>query len=70
MRNAKKSALVLVFFAILALAAWLRIEAAMHTVVEVPIRADARDYVAYSYNMLHSSTYSRQVAWPVAKRRL
>jgi 4-amino-4-deoxy-L-arabinose transferase-like glycosyltransferase len=70
MRNAKKSALVLVFFAILALAAWLRIEAAMHTVVEVPIRADARDYVAYSYNMLHSSTYSRQVAWPVVKRHV
>lgn len=38
--------------------AWLRFDAAVNTVVENPIRADAGRYVAYAYNMNHWNTYS------------
>lgn len=63
MRDIKKIAVSTIFLAILTLAAWLRLEAALHTVVDMPIRADARDYAAYGYNMRHFGIYSRQVAW-------
>lgn len=69
LHNIKRNAVRAVFFAILALTVWLRIHAATHTVVDVPIRADARDYVAYSYNLSHFGVYSRQVTWPPSDER-
>ncbi|MCL7713182.1 glycosyltransferase family 39 protein [Stenotrophomonas mori] len=45
---------------IVLLAAWLRIDAALETRVEQPIRADAAVYVAYAYNLHHFATYSKE----------
>lgn len=45
---------------IMLLAAWLRIDAALQTEVDRPIRADAAHYVAYAYNIRHFSTYSKE----------
>ncbi len=42
--------------------AHLRMQSAIHTVIDSPIRADARDYFAYANNLKHHRTYSR--AWP------
>jgi 4-amino-4-deoxy-L-arabinose transferase-like glycosyltransferase len=54
---------VLVVLVVLAIAAWLRWVSLAGTEVEVPIRADASEYVAYAYNLKHSGVYSRQVTW-------
>ena len=45
---------------IMLLAAWFRIDAALQTEVDHPIRADAARYVAYAYNIRHFSTYSKE----------
>ena len=45
--------LVLMFFAI-----DLRLTAALDTKVESPIRADAKDYFLYAYNLVHHGVYS------------
>jgi len=39
--------------------AFLRVNAALHTVVEYPLRADAGDYFSYAYNLRHFGVYSR-----------
>ncbi len=41
------------------LAAYLRFTAILETVIDHPIRADAREYVLYAYNLEHSGIYSR-----------
>jgi 4-amino-4-deoxy-L-arabinose transferase-like glycosyltransferase len=51
------------FLAILALGAWMRVDAALNTVVDRPFRNDAKDYVSYSYNWSHYGVYSRQTSW-------
>ena len=45
---------------IILLGTWLRLGAALETVVDHPIRADAADYVAAGYNLRHFSTYSTE----------
>ena len=40
----------------------LRVESLDETRVIKPLRADARDYFMYAYNLRHRDTYSRQVA--------
>ena len=39
----------------------LRIQSALHTEVDTPIRADARDYYFYAYNLNRYGTYSRSL---------
>lgn len=41
----------------------MRITAARTTVVDTPIRADAKGYVAYAYNWHHYGIFSRQATW-------
>lgn len=45
---------------ILALAAHLRLDAALHSEVVAPIRADAAEYFWYAYNLRTFGTYSRR----------
>lgn len=46
------------------LAAYLRIGAINHTFVDTPVRADAKDYYSYAFNMRHVGVYSRSpVTW-------
>ena len=48
---------------LLTLFAWLLREYfVLATIVEVPIRGDVRDYVAYAWNLLHHGVFSK--AWP------
>lgn len=49
-----------VVFLVLIVAFVLRLGAINHTVVDHPIRADARDYYLYAYNMKHNSIYSTE----------
>ena len=51
------------FLAILLVAVWLRLTSATQTTVDHPIRNDAKDYVAYSFNWKYLDVYSRQVTW-------
>ena len=44
---------------LLGFAAYLRFTAVAETVVDHPVRADARDYVTYAYNLKFRDTYSR-----------
>jgi len=53
----------LAFLGILGLATYIRITSASNTIVNAPIRNDAADYVAYSYNWKNLNVYSRQVTW-------
>jgi len=39
--------------------AFLRVNAALHTVVQYPLRADAGGYFSYAYNIRHFGIYSR-----------
>ena len=39
--------------------AFLRVNAALHTVVQYPLRADAGDYFSYAYNLRNFGVYSR-----------
>ena len=41
------------------LGAWMRAEVTIKTKVDTPIRADARDYFSYAYNLNHHGIYSR-----------
>ena len=50
---------LLVLLCIFFLGLSLRLFAAAETKVHVPIRADARDYYLYAYNLRHHHTYSR-----------
>ena len=49
---------VLLVGMVVMLAAQLRFGAVANTVVDTPVRADARDYVTYAYNLRHSGVYS------------
>lgn len=50
---------------ILALAAQLRLQATLHTEVDLPIRSDAADYFWYAFNLKEYGVYSRE---PPAER--
>ncbi len=50
---------VYVLLAILLVAFDLRIESVVHSVVDTPIRADAREYVLYAHNLKTYGVYSR-----------
>jgi hypothetical protein len=50
---------VLVFCLILIMGLYLRYESVSNTVVVHPLRADARDYFMYAYNLRHKEVYSR-----------
>lgn len=52
-----------VLAAILLLALDLRIESVLHSVVDAPVRADARDYVMYAYNLERYGVYSLADTW-------
>jgi 4-amino-4-deoxy-L-arabinose transferase-like glycosyltransferase len=49
--------------AILLLALDLRVESVLHSVVDGPVRADARDYVMYAYNLERHGIYSAAGTW-------
>ncbi|HRQ65518.1 MAG TPA: glycosyltransferase family 39 protein [Xanthomonadaceae bacterium] len=51
---------------VVVLAAALRWVSLEGTTVDRPIRADAREYVAYAYNMKYYGVYSRDVTWRTA----
>jgi 4-amino-4-deoxy-L-arabinose transferase-like glycosyltransferase len=53
----------LLLCAVFALACWLRMLSAAQTVVEMPFRNDAREYVSYAYNTAHWQVYSREPNW-------
>lgn len=48
---------------IVVLAAWLRWESFRGTEVEIPIRADAAEYVGYAYNLERWGVYSDRASW-------
>jgi 4-amino-4-deoxy-L-arabinose transferase-like glycosyltransferase len=50
---------VYVLMAILLVAFDLRIESVVNTVVDTPVRADAREYVLYAHNLKNYGVYSR-----------
>ncbi|MCL6415723.1 glycosyltransferase family 39 protein [Aestuariirhabdus sp. Z084] len=50
---------LIVFFMLLAIAAYFRLTAITHTVVDHPIRGDARDYYSYALNMNKFGIYSK-----------
>ncbi len=50
---------VLLVGMVVMLAAQLRFGAVANTTVDNPVRADARDYVTYAYNINHKGVYSR-----------
>jgi len=52
-----------VLAAILLLALDLRVESVLHSVVDKPVRADARDYVLYAYNLERYGVYSLADTW-------
>ena len=54
---------VYVLAAILIIAFDLRIQSVTHSVVDTPVRADARDYVLYAHNMKNYGVYSRSDTW-------
>jgi len=62
-KTTQRIALWLGFALVLMLAAYLRFVAATTTIVDYPIRNDAKDYVAYSVNWKYAGTYSRAVTW-------
>jgi len=53
----------IIFYAVLAiiffLGLYLRLYAINHTYVDIPLRADAKDYYAYAYNITNHNVYSR-----------
>ncbi len=61
--NYRQASCALAFLLILVLGAALRITAARTTVVDTPIRADAKGYVAYAYNWNNYGVFSRQTTW-------
>jgi 4-amino-4-deoxy-L-arabinose transferase-like glycosyltransferase len=54
----------LALLAIVLLGFELRIESVLHSVVENPVRGDAREYVLYAYNLEHHGVYSHAAAAP------
>jgi 4-amino-4-deoxy-L-arabinose transferase-like glycosyltransferase len=52
-----------ILFVVLCIAGWLRYVSATQTLVEVPIRNDAKEYVAYAYNLQRFGVYSKAVTW-------
>jgi hypothetical protein len=50
---------VVILAVILLIAFDLRIQSVIHTVVDTPIRGDAREYFLYGYNLKHYGTYSK-----------
>jgi len=52
-----------VLAAILLLGLDLRVESVLHSVVDNPVRADARDYVLYAYNLERYGVYSLSDTW-------
>lgn len=48
---------------VLALAALVQSATIAYTVVDQPLRADARDYFSYAYNLREYATYSRDATW-------
>ncbi len=53
---------------VMLLAVVLRFTSAHDTVVDRPIRGDAKDYVGYAYNWKNNDIYSRQVTWVPSHR--
>jgi len=47
------------------LAAYLRLGAVLQTIYEVPLRADALDYVSYAYNLREFGVYSKEPSFLV-----
>ncbi|MFT4241108.1 MAG: glycosyltransferase family 39 protein [Acidovorax sp.] len=43
--------------------AWLRVDVTLKTQVDLPIRADARDYYSYAYNLVNHGIYSRDAGF-------
>lgn len=67
-RGTARTALVGVALAlVVVLGAWLRFVAVDDTQVNKPIRNDARDYVAYAYNVKNIDVYSSGPSWPGAE---
>ncbi len=58
-KNIVHRSLLLGLAVIMLLGGYLRVEAAMKTVVPYPIRADALNYFSYAYNLRHHGVYSR-----------
>lgn len=59
----KKELNIKVLFAlILLLGVFLRWGAALHTMVDTPLRADAGQYYGYAYNLRHHGIYSRELS--------
>lgn len=56
---------VSVLLAILLVAFDLRIQSVVHTVVDTPVRADAREYVLYAHNLKNYGVYSRSDTFTV-----
>ncbi|MCU0560199.1 MAG: glycosyltransferase family 39 protein [Desulfobacterales bacterium] len=55
----RRPALLLLFGALMIVAFYLRTEMAVRTVVDSPLRADAREYFLYAYNLVQHGIYSR-----------
>jgi len=58
-----RAVIAVAFLLVVLLASFLRLTAASDTVIDVPIRSDAKGYVAYAYNWKNFGVYSRQVTW-------
>lgn len=62
-----RPATVVALLLILLIAAYLRVGAVTHTVVDHPIRADASQYFAYAYNLRYKGVYSDSRPAPNSK---
>jgi hypothetical protein len=56
----KKSVNACILFIILIVGFFMRLQAITDSIVDTPIRADARDYMFYAYNMKYRHVYSRE----------
>lgn len=54
---------VVILAVILVVAFDLRIQSVTHSIVDTPIRGDAREYLMYAYNLKHFGTYSKSDTW-------
>ena len=51
---------------LLAISGWFQFGAVQHTAVEGPLRADARVYFSYAYNLANHGVYSGERTWQAA----
>jgi hypothetical protein len=52
----------IVIVTLFAIALIFRLQYITHTTVNVPLRADARSYIVYAYNMLNHGIFSNQLS--------